>query len=377
VGETDPKMKSRVREGAYLILTLNNIANAIGAEFVCSKNFSSKNNLISPGDEMPIGLAPLDSADSSRISFLSNPKYLKDLLKTKALAVILSPECLNSCPENTHALVLKDPYLGFAKAAALFDRTPRIKLGVAKTAVIHPSVLIDQGACIGDFACIGKNVRIGKNVQIYPHCVIGDNVLIGDDVILYPHVVIYHDVHLGHRCIIHSTAVIGSDGFGLANDQGRWIKIPQLGGVRIGSDVEIGASTTIDRGALSHTVIEDGVKLDNQIQIGHNDFIGAHTAMAGGTMVAGSTTIGKYCVIGGQSAISGHLSIADQVKITGGSSVPSDLLESGATYSSSMKALPHKTWFRALANLNRLDKLRDRIKKLEEKIYGRSEGGRE
>ncbi len=359
------------------LLNLKNIAQKIGAEFFCSKNFLNKNNSISPGDEIPLGLAPLDLADSSQLSFLSNPKYSNDLLKTKALAVILSPEYLNSCPENTHALVLKDPYLGFAKAAALFDQTPKVNLGISKTAVIHPSVFIDQGACISDFVSIGKNTQIGKNVQIYPHCVIGENVTIRDDVILYPHVVIYHDVHIGPRCIIHSTAVIGSDGFGLANDRGRWVKIPQLGGVRIGSDVEIGASTTIDRGALSHTIIEDGVKLDNQIQIGHNDLIGAHTAMAGGTMVAGSTTIGKYCVIGGQSAISGHLNIADQVKITGGSSVPSDLLETGAIYSSSMKALPHKTWFRALANLNRLDKLRDRIKKLEEKIYGRSEGGRE
>lgn len=356
-----------------MLLTLKTIAQSIGAEFHAAKKKQNQNNLNAPGDEIPTGLAPLDSAHASQISFLSNPKYAHELLNTQALAVIISPEDLIHCPEHTHALVLKDPYLGFAKTAALFDQTPKVKLGIAQTAVIHPSVDIDQGACIGDFVSIGKNTKLGKNVQIYPHCVIGEDVLIGDDVILYPHVVLYHNVHLGHRCIVHSTAVIGSDGFGLANDQGRWIKIPQLGGVRIGSDVEIGASTTIDRGALAHTVIQDGVKLDNQIQIGHNVFIGAHTAMAGGTMVAGSTKIGKYCLIGGQSAISGHLTIADQVKITGGSSVPSDLSEKGATYSSSMKALPHKTWFRALANLNRLDKLRDRIRKLEEKMYGRSE----
>jgi len=357
-----------------LTLTLKEISKMIGAGFhpCVSKNKAAGELGEEVGEEIPEGLAPLDLANAFQLSFLSNIKYLSQLSKTKALAVILSPDYLDQCPENTHALVMKDPYLGFAKAAALFDHTPKVNLGIAPTAVIHPSALIGEGACISDFVSIGKNVVLGKNAQIHPHCVIGEDVKIGDDLVLYPHVVIYHGVEIGHRCIIHSTSVIGSDGFGLANDQGRWIKIPQLGGVKIGHDVEIGASTTIDRGALNNTVIEDGVKLDNQIQIGHNDMIGAHTAMAGGTMVAGSTKIGRHCLIGGQSAISGHLEIADRVIITGGSSVPSDISEAGV-YSSSLKAMPRKTWFRALANLNRLDKLRDRIRALEEKIYGRSE----
>lgn len=343
------------------IPTLQAMASHLGATLHCRLGMA---------DKIPTGVAPLETAGPTEISFLSNPKYLKNLSDTKALAVIISPEYLDQCPTN--AIVLKEAYLGFAKAARFFDQTPELTSGIAATAVIHPTAVLGENIRIGDFVSIGKNVRIGNNTQIYPGCVIGENVQIGDEGIIYPNVVIYHGVKLGHRCIVHSTAVIGSDGFGLANDQGRWIKIPQLGGVMIGNDVEIGASTTIDRGALNDTVIEEGVKLDNQIQIGHNDHIGAHTAMAGGTMVAGSTKIGKYCLIGGQSAISGHLEIADQVILTGGSSVPSDITESG-TYSSSLKAISHKNWFRALANLHRLDKLSGRLKALENLVLGKNQ----
>ncbi len=336
---------------------LQDIASALGATLQCRLGMA---------DKIPTGIAPLDTAGPMELSFLSNSKYTSQLATTQALAVILAPDQAALCPTNS--LIMTDPYVGFAKAGKFFDKTPLLDLGIAKSAVIHPMAVIGEGARIGNFVSIGQGVKIGKNCQIHPGCVIGDEVLIGDEVILYPQVVLYHQVQIGHRCIIHSTAVIGSDGFGLANDQGRWVKIPQLGSVRIGNDVEIGASTTIDRGALNDTVIEDGVKLDNQIQIGHNDIIGAHTAMAGGTMVAGSVTIGRNCLIGGQSAISGHLKIADRVILTGGSSVPSDLSEAGV-YSSSGKAQPYKTWFRTLANLNRLDKLCARIKALERIIH--------
>jgi len=320
-------------------------------------------------EQKPLRLMTLSEATASDISFLANSRYAHELSKTKAMAVILDKENLSLCQPSCLALVVSNPYLSFAKVARLFDTTPKLPEGIHPTAVIHPSVTLGPKVAIGPYVEIRAGAVIGEAVQIYSHSVIGENVHIGRESILYPHVVIYHGVRMGERCIIHSTSVIGSDGFGLAPDPSNpkqfWMKIPQLGSVKIGDDVEIGASTTIDRGALSDTVIDSGAKLDNQIQIGHNVQIGAHTAMAGGTMVAGSSKIGKHCLIGGQSAINGHLTITDRVTLAGGSAVASDLTESGETYASSIKAQPKIKWFRTLANLNRLDKLSARLRQLE------------
>lgn len=339
------------------IYTIEQIAAEIGAELVLKEN----------ADVKITGISTLVGATETQVSFLSNDKYIAQLPETKACAVILSKENSESCPVN--ALVMADPYLGFAKAAHLFDTTPSLAVGINEQASVHASADIGADSAISAFVSIAENVKIGQNCQLHPGCVIGPNVVIGDNVILCPNVTIYHGVKIGNRCIIHSSAVIGSDGFGLANDRGQWVKIPQLGAVVLEDDVEIGASTTIDRGALDDTRICKGVKIDNQIQIGHNVLIKDHTAMAGGSVVAGSSTIGRYCLIGGLTAINGHIEIADQVMITGSSAVGKSIDEPGV-YSSSIPANRKEKWYRTLANLNRLDKLFKKLKRLEEKING-------
>lgn len=214
---------------------------------------------------------------------------------------------------------------------------------------------------------IGANVILGDKVQIGAGSVVGQDSIIGSGTRLWANVTLYHDVHLGMDCIVHSGAVIGSDGFGYANERGTWVKIPQTGGVRIGNNVEIGASTTIDRGALSHTEIHDGVILDNQVQIAHNDIIGAHTAIAGSTTIAGSVTIGKYCIIGGNSAVAGHLTIADGTHVSGGTNVTSVIREPGV-YSSATVAMENKLWRRNTVRFRQLDELFQRVKVLEGKL---------
>ncbi|MCF1439261.1 MAG: UDP-3-O-(3-hydroxymyristoyl)glucosamine N-acyltransferase, partial [Shewanella sp.] len=261
------------------------------------------------------GVSTLELAQSGQLTFLANSKYRNQLEQTQASAVLLSEKDAESYEGN--ALVLKDPYVGFARVAQLLDTTPRTADGIHPSAQIDPSAQLGEGVAIGANAVIGANVILGENVQIGAGTVIGQDTIIGSGTRLWANVTVYHDVHLGQECIVHSCAVIGSDGFGYANERGQWVKIPQTGGVRIGDKVEIGAGATIDRGALANTEIHDGVILDNQVQIAHNDIIGAHTAIAGCTVVAGSVTIGKHCIIGGNCAISGHLSICDGAHISG------------------------------------------------------------
>lgn len=336
--------------------TLKSLADKLGAELV-----------LKPGlDEQEItGLASLSTATNTQVSFLSNPKYTNQLSETNAAAVIVKQDQVVDCP--VHAIVMDDPYLGFGMLAQVFDATPQVPEGIHLSAVIDDSAFVDSTARIGPNVVIGKDASVGANVQLHANVVIGEGVKIDDDCVIYPNVTFYHGVQVGKRCIFHSGAVVGSDGFGLVNHQGRWQKIPQLGSVRIEDDVEIGATTTIDRGALEDTVIETGAKLDNQMQIAHNVTIGAHTAMAGQSVVAGSTKIGKHCMIGGASAINGHLEIADQVMLTGMSGVSKSINEPGV-YSSSINARDRKTWFRALANLYRLDKLHNKFKQLDARI---------
>jgi UDP-3-O-[3-hydroxymyristoyl] glucosamine N-acyltransferase len=301
------------------------------------------------GDDACIitGIAPLDTAEIGQIAFLANPQYRKLLATTRASAVILSPSDRNFCP--VPVLVLDNPYLGYAQAAQLFAKPPSIHKG------IHPT------------ASIGAHTHIHPDAHIGPYCVIGDGVHIGAESLLYPYVSVYHEVQIGERVIIQSGAVIGSDGFGFAPDaKGRWIKIPQLGRVIIGNDVEIGANTTIDRGALGDTVIEEGVKLDNQIQIGHNVHIGAHTIVAGCTGIAGSAFIGRHCRIGGAACINGHIRIADGTVITGMSMVTHSISEAGI-YSSGTGLQDNRTWQKNMARLRQLDKMARRLTNLEKR----------
>jgi UDP-3-O-[3-hydroxymyristoyl] glucosamine N-acyltransferase len=277
----------------------------------------------------------LERAAAGHISFLSNKKHTAKLAETRAAAVILAPE-----HENLTALpriVCEAPYVYFAKVSQLFNPL------VTQPSGVHPSAVVSSTA------------KLGKNVSIGAGCVVGEGVAIGDDSCLYPRVVVYPNCSLGNRVIVHSGAVIGADGFGIAPEGGRWVKIPQIGGVRIGDDVEIGANTTIDRGALDDTVIEEGVKLDNQIQIGHNVRIGAHTAIAGCAGVAGSTDIGRHCTIGGAAMIQGHIRIVDHVHVSGGTLISRSILKPG-TYTGIYPFDEHEAWKRNAVLLRRLTK---------------------
>jgi UDP-3-O-[3-hydroxymyristoyl] glucosamine N-acyltransferase len=322
------------------------------------------------------GLAPLDQAGAQQLAFLANPKYLSQVESTRAGAVLIAPADLAKldASEGRNFIVTPNPYAYFARVAQLF-----IDLAAPKTpAGVHPSAVIEAGAQVAASAVIGPHVVveagavIGENVRLDAHVTIGRGTRIGDGSHLYPNVTVYHGCKIGARAIVHAGAVIGSDGFGFAPDfvgegdarTGSWVKIPQVGGVTIGEDVEIGANTTIDRGAMADTIIEDCVKIDNQVQIGHNCRVGAYTVIAGCAGVAGSTTIGRHCMIGGAVGIAGHVTLADFVIVTAKSGVSKSLTKPGI-YTSAFPAVGHTEWNKNAAIMRNLDKMRDRIKALE------------
>jgi UDP-3-O-[3-hydroxymyristoyl] glucosamine N-acyltransferase len=299
------------------------------------------------------GVATLDSAGPGHIAFLANPKYRARLVTTKAGAVIVGPGDRDAV--SIPRIVSENPYAYYARTVALFHPEPRATPGIHPFAQVDAGANVDASAEIGAFAVIGAGASIGKGARIGSHCVIGEKAAVGEGTRLHPRVTIYGGCSLGARCIVHSGAVIGADGFGMARDAGRWIKIPQVGGVRIGDDVEIGANTTIDRGALDDTVIEEGVKLDNQIQVAHNCVIGAHTVIAGCTGISGSARIGRHCLIGGGVGIVGHISICDHVTVSGMTLVAKSITQPG-TYTSGLPMMPHAQWLRNAAHLRRLDR---------------------
>lgn len=305
-------------------------------------------------------VAALESADGASVTFLANPRYRRYLPQTRAGAVVLAPALADACPVN--ALLAANPYAVFARIAALLYPAPTVKPGRHATAVVDRSAQIDPTASIGPHVVIGARAKIGARVAIGPGCVLMDDVKIGDDTRLTANITLCNSVTLGQRCLVHPGVVIGADGFGLAPEQGEWLKVPQVGSVRIGNDVEIGASTTIDRGAIDDTVIGDGVKMDNQIQIGHNVRIGDHTAIAGCTGISGSATIGKRCMIGGMVGIAGHLTICDDVVLTGKSFVSSSLRKPG--YYSSGLTVDETTRFRKnAARFQHLDEFIREVRK--------------
>lgn len=315
------------------------------------------------------GIMTLQNAQQGQISFLDNKRYLKYLATTQASAVILRPECLKYAPTN--ALVVADPYLAFAKVAKLFERVPEFNPGIHTTAIIGEHCHIHSSVSIAPYVIIGANTRLEANVVIGASCVIGNNVVIGANTRLTSHVSVCADTQIGERVLIHNGSVIGSDGFGLAKENDKWIKIPQLGKVQIGHDVEIGANVSIDRGALDDTIIGDGVKLDNQIQIGHNVRIGQNTAIAGCTGIAGSTHIGKNCMIGGGVCINGHIEIVDNVYITGMSSVVQSIHNPGI-YSSTHSTQPQREWQKNSVRFRQLDQLAKRLRRTEALINNKS-----
>ncbi len=306
----------------------------------------------------------LENARAGAISFFSNRRYLHLLKTTRASAVILKADDLAACP--VQALVVDNPYLGYARAARLLYPDAPHAPGIHPQADIHSSAKVSAGARVGPFVSVGSNTVIGENAWIGPGCILGKDVMIGADTRLIASVVICHGVVIGKRCILHPGVVIGADGFGIANDNGTWLKIPQVGGVIIGDDVEIGANTSIDRGALDNTVIEDGVKIDNQVQIGHNVRVGAHTAIAGCVGIAGSAKIGKRCLIGGAAGISGHLEIADDVTLMAMTGVANSIREPGV-YASAIPAMDARIWRKNAVSFKHLHKLAARLNRLESK----------
>lgn len=333
--------------------TLQELAHYLGAE------------LRGDGQCVIGGIAALDKAQSGQISFLTTPKYKAFLQTTQASAVIISAKDAEAFAGN--CLVMDNPYLGYAKVATLFVPKSSTPAGIHPTAVVGEHCQIASTAKIAAHCTLGNHVTIGEHVVIGAGSVMGDHTVVGEHTELYPNVTLYHQVTVGKKVIIHSGAVIGADGFGMANDKGVWFKIPQLAGVVIGDNVEIGANTTIDRGALKDTVIEDGVKLDNHIQIGHNVRIGAHTAIAGMTAIGGSTTVGKYCIMGGGVAIADNITIVDQVILTAKAEVPCDILKPGV-YSSGMPAEPNLQWRKNITRFTQLDDIARRLKKLEKHL---------
>lgn len=296
------------------------------------------------------------------LGFVANPALLGELATTRLAAVVIEPRHAAHCPVD--ALLHARPHATFARIASLLHPAPAAEPGIHATATVHPLARIAPSAGIGPYVLVEAGAEIGERCRIAAHAIVGAGVVLGDDTRLLERASVLAGSVLGARCIVHPGAVIGADGFGNARDGQEWVKVPQLGRVRIGDDVEIGANTTIDRGALADTVIGDGVRLDNQIQVGHNVSIGAHTAIAACTGIAGSTRIGQRCLIGGGTGIGGQLTIGDDIVIAGFGMVTRSLLQPGM-YSNVLPAEEARQWRRTVGRVKRLDALHARVRKLE------------
>lgn len=321
------------------------------------------------------GLGSLRSAGPTEISFLSNPKLHAELSDTRAAAVILTKEAWTELQAVTKDIgfqpVLCDaPYVMYALLAQWFDqhRLHDLPTGIHPTAIVDPAAVIGTGVSVGPYCVIEAGAQIGNGSRLGAHTIVGSNSVLGADCLLHARVTLYHGVTVGDRAILHSGVVLGADGFGFApdprTDAGGWIKIAQLGGVWVGDDVEIGANTTVDRGALENTRIGHGVKLDNQIMIAHNVQVGDHTAMAACVGVAGSTQIGKRCIIGGAAMLSGHLTLGDDVHVSGGTAITSSVPKAGR-YTGVYPYSDHRDWQKNAAVLTQLSSVRQRLRKLE------------
>nr|WP_086939069.1 UDP-3-O-(3-hydroxymyristoyl)glucosamine N-acyltransferase [Thaumasiovibrio occultus] len=334
-------------------LTLTELAEHLGA------------TLHGDGAQVVSSVASTDNAHEGQITFLSASKYRKQLADSKATAVLIKEADLPYC--QTAALVVPDPYLAYALCAQVFDTTPACAVDIAPSAVIAEDAVLGQGVSVGPNAVIESGVVLGDGVQIGAGCFVGKEAKIGAGSRLWANVTIYHRVELGEQCLIQAGAVIGSDGFGYANHRGQWVKIPQLGTVIIGNRVEIGACTTIDRGALENTVIADGVIIDNQCQIAHNVTIGDNTAIAGATVMAGSLKVGKHCFIGGASVFNGHMEITDGVTVTGMGMVMRPITEPGI-YSSGIPLQTNREWRKTAARVLKIEEMNKRLKVVEKQL---------
>ena len=312
-------------------------------------------------------VATLEKAGEGELAFLANRKYLSQVSGCAASALIVGPDTREQLADRA-LIVTPDPYLYFARVAQLFSPQPAAQAGVHRLAAVDCTV--PASVEVGPGACVEEGVELGEGVVIGPNCFVGRGTRIGRGTRLYANVTVYHDCVIGEDCILHSGVVIGADGFGFARERsGAWVKIPQTGRVVIGSDVEVGANTTIDRGALDDTVIGDGVKLDNLIQIAHNVRLGDHTIMAGCAGVAGSAQIGARCMIGGQAGISGHLSIADDVVVSAWTLVAKPITKPGV-YTGNLPLQTHGDWVKNFSHLRHLDALAKRVRQLEQQSDG-------
>ena len=316
-------------------------------------------------------VANLETGKKHSLSFATSSQYLPQLKSTRASAVIVSEDLVDYCPVT--ALISSNPYLSFARAAKLLHPEKPYIPGIHPSAVIHDECQIGQNVHIGPNVVISEKCHIGNNCYIGPGTIISAQVTIGDDCRLIARVSIVGSSIIGQRVIIHPGVVLASDGFGLANNQGKWEKIPQLGKVLIGDDVEIGANSTIDRGALDDTIIEQGVKLDNQIQVAHNVEIGAHTAVAGCVGIAGSAIIGKHCAIGGGAGIQGHIKITDGVQVTGMTKISQSIDQPGI-YTSGTAAQDNASWIRNALRFKQLDRLYKSINQILKRLESLEKG---
>jgi UDP-3-O-[3-hydroxymyristoyl] glucosamine N-acyltransferase len=307
-----------------------------------------------PADIEVRQVAPLEGAGPDEIAYLGSEAYRQALTGTRAGALVVDHETAAALTGRC-CIVVPNPHAYFIRVAWLLNPLPELAPGVHAAACVHPGATVAATAEVAAFVTVGDGACIGERVRIGPGCHVGDGVRIGDDSLLHANVSVYAGSIIGNRAVLHSGCVIGSDGFGGAMEHGRWVKMPHIGRVVMGDDVEVGANTTIDRGAMADTVIAEGVKLDNQIQIGHNVRIGAHTAIAGCVGIAGSARIGARCVIGGAAMISGHLHIADGVHISGGTAVTSSIDEPGR-YTGVFPMAEHRAWVRTAIALRRMGK---------------------
>lgn len=352
-----------------MTLRLGDIVASLAGEFDA--------RLVGDPDVLVERLAPLESAGATELTFLSHPKYQGKLGQSAAACVVVGPAAAEAAMQRGACIIVHDPYLYYARITQLWKQRHQAPhmAGVHPSAFIDPLAKLAPDVTVGAFACVGAHAVLGPGVRVGAHGVIGSDVRIGAGTHLSARVTVADGCVLGERCIVHPGAVIGADGFGFAPHEGRWEKIEQLGVVRIGNDVEIGANTCIDRGALQDTVIEDGVKLDNLVQIGHNVRIGRHTAMAGCVGVAGSATIGAHCTVGGGAVVLGHLSLADHVHVSAASVVTRSIHKPGH-YTGLFPIDDNAQWEKNAATLKQLHALRERLKVLEQttdKAFGKKQ----
>jgi UDP-3-O-[3-hydroxymyristoyl] glucosamine N-acyltransferase len=336
-----------------IVYTLGQLAERLGAE------------LRGAADRPICGIASLLEAGPEQLTFVTSAQYRKHLPECKAGAVMLKAGDADAFSGD--ALIVDDPYLAYAELSHLFDRRPASEVGIHPTAVVADDAVIDPTASIGPYVVVEAGARIAANVTVGPHTVIGARCVIGEGSWLAPRVTLFYDVIVGRRAVIQSGAVIGGEGFGFANHNGVWKKIAQVGGVVLGDDVEVGANTTVDRGALADTVLGNGVKLDNQIMIGHNVQVGDNTAMAACVGISGSTRVGKNCMIAGAVGVAGHLDICDNVFVSGMSMITGSITEPGS-YSSGTGLQPSGEWRKSVARFRQLDDMARRLRKVEKSL---------